>query len=489
MSKNYNKKLKQLIESRDINSIKELINAKDIDSIREFSEQSTMSEIVETLNQLENLQSILFFRFLKTEKASEVFSHLDEDMQENIIKNLTQKETSSIVNELYTDEIVDLIEELPTYLSDAIMKNVKKETRTKVHELLKYTENQVGSIMSVDIILLKKKYTNKIALQKIKEKREESEISQIFFVVDNENKLLGSVTLEDIVFATKDKLVSENIKPIESVNNFQDKEEAAQIFISELSPILPVVDDEDVVLGMLTHDDVIDIINDEATEDIYKGSGISSKEVVYYPKAKIISIVKSRVFWLLMLMIGATLSQIIIDSFYTITENFLLGAAINGATSSALLTGVILAIIPVISSSAGNAGSQASSTITRSIALNELKNIKSSKIILKELKVGTILGLILMLANFVRLMIYYLITGDLLNSGFEFYLVISAASSIALFIVIMLSKVSGAVVPILGVKFKKDPAVMASPVLTTLIDALSTLIFFGVTLLMLLLLI
>jgi magnesium transporter len=296
MSKNYNKKLKQLIESRDINSIKELINAKDIDSIREFSEQSTMSEIVETLNQLENLQSILFFRFLKTEKASEVFSHLDEDMQENIIKNLTQKETSSIVNELYTDEIVDLIEELPTYLSDAIMKNVKKETRTKVHELLKYTENQVGSIMSVDIILLKKKYTNKIALQKIKEKREESEISQIFFVVDNENKLLGSVTLEDIVFATKDKLVSENIKPIESVNNFQDKEEAAQIFISELSPILPVVDDEDVVLGMLTHDDVIDIINDEATEDIYKGSGISSKEVVYYPKAKIISIVKSRVF-------------------------------------------------------------------------------------------------------------------------------------------------------------------------------------------------
>ncbi len=474
---------------KNFDKIKELINTKDIDSIRAFSEQSTMSEIAEILNQLDDNQGILFFRFLKTEKASEVFSHLDEDMQENIIKNLTQKETSSIINELYTDEIVDLIEELPTYLSEAIMKNVKKETRTKVNELLKYTENQVGSIMSVDIILLNKKYTNKIALQKIKEKREESEISQIFFVVDNENKLLGSITLEDIVFATKDKIILENIKPIESVNNFQDKEEAAQIFISELSPILPVVNDNNIVLGMLTHDDVIDIINDEATEDIYKGSGISSKELTNYPKAKILSIVKSRVFWLLMLMIGATLSQMIIDSFYQITEQFLLKNAISVTITSTALMGGILAIIPVISSSAGNAGSQASSTITRSIALNELKNTKPSKVILKEFKVGVILGVILMISNFIRLMIYYLITGDLLGEDFEIYLVISAASSVALFIVIMLSKIAGSVVPILGVKLKKDPAVMASPVLTTLIDALSTLIFFGVTLLMLLLLI
>jgi magnesium transporter len=296
MSKDYNKKLKELIKSKDINSVKELIKSKNIDIIRNFSDVLTMSEIVEILNQLEDIQSVLFFRFLKTEKASEVFSHLDEDMQENIIKNLTQKETSSIINELYTDEIVDLIEELPKYLSEAILKNIKKETRSKVNELLKYSEDQVGSIMSVDIILLRKIYTNKIALQKIKEKREESEISSLFFVVDSDKKLLGSVTLEDIVFAPKDKLVYENIKPIESVNSFQEKEEAAQVFISELSPILPVVDDVGVVVGMLTHDDVIDIINDEVTEDIYKGSGISSKEVIPYPKANILAIVKSRVF-------------------------------------------------------------------------------------------------------------------------------------------------------------------------------------------------
>ena len=465
--------------------IEELIQSKDIDAIRLFSEQATMSEIVDTLENLSEIEGILFFRFLKTEKASEVFSYLDEEMQENIIKNLTQKETSSIINELYTDEIADLIEELPPYLSNAILLTVDKKTRTKVSEILKYSENQVGSIMSVDIILLRKKFTNRIALQKIKEKREESEISQIFFVVDGENKLLGSVTLEDIVFSPKDKLIIENVKPIESVFTFQDKEEASQVFISELSPILPVVDENSVVLGMLTHDDVIDIINEEATEDIYKGSGISSKEVVPYPKARIMAIVKSRVFWLLMLMIGATLSQIIIDSFSIITENFITDASIEALIS----TSVILAIVPVISSSAGNAGSQASSTITRSIALNELKNIKSSKIILKEFRVGLILGSILMIANFVRLIIYYLITGQLLDEGYDIYFVIAAASSLALFIVIVVSKIAGAVVPILGVKFKKDPAVMASPVLTTLIDALSTLIFFSVTLLMLLLLI
>ncbi len=465
--------------------IEELIRAKDIDAIRVFSDQATMSEIVDTLENLSEIEGILFFRFLKTEKASEVFSYLDEEMQENIIKNLTQKETSSIINELYTDEIADLIEELPSYLSDAILLTVDKKTINKVNEILKYSENQVGSIMSVDIILLNKKFTNRVALQKIKEKREKSEISQMFFVVDKEKKLLGTVTLEDIVFSLKDKLIFENIKPIESVFAFQDKEEASQIFISELSPILPVVDENYVVIGMLTHDDVIDIINEEATEDIYKGSGISSKEVIPYPKANILAIVKSRVFWLLMLMIGATLSQIIIDSFSVIAENFIKNASIQAFIS----TSVILAIVPVISSSAGNAGSQASSTITRSIALNELKNIKSSKIILKEFRVGLILGSILMVANFVRLIIYYLITGQLLDSRYDIYLIIAAASSFALFIVIILSKIAGAVVPILGVRFKKDPAVMASPVLTTLIDALSTLVFFGVTLTMLILLI
>lgn len=276
--------------------VKEFINLKNIDEIRKLSDESTMSEIVSVLEELSEIEGILFFRFLKTDKASELFSYLDEKMQENIIKNLTKKETSLIINELYTDEIADLIEELPSYLSKTILQNVDKETRSKVNELLKYTEHQVGSIMAVDIILLKKNYTNKIALQKIKEKREESEISQIFFVVDNENKLLGSTTLEDIVFSPKDKLIIDSIKQIESVFTFQDKEAASKIFIAELLPILPVVDKNNVVLGMLTHDEVIDVINEEVTEDIYKGSGISSRGLTPYPKTKILSLVKSRIF-------------------------------------------------------------------------------------------------------------------------------------------------------------------------------------------------
>ena len=275
--------------------VKELIQLKDIDEIRKLSDKSTMSEIVALLEDLTEIESVLFFRFLKTDKASELVSFLSEEMQENIIKNLTKKETSTILNELYTDQIVDLIEELPSYLSKTILQNVDKETRSKVNELLKYTEHQVGSIMAVDIILLKKNYTNKIALQKIKEKREESEISQIFFVVDNENKLLGSVTLEDIVFSSKEKLIIESIKKIEGVFTFQDKEEASKIFIAESLPILPVVDKNNVVLGMLTHDEVIDVINEEVTEDIYKGSGISSRELTPYPKTKILSLVKSRI--------------------------------------------------------------------------------------------------------------------------------------------------------------------------------------------------
>ncbi|MGL5519803.1 MAG: magnesium transporter [Metamycoplasmataceae bacterium] len=458
-----------------------LIKEKKILKIRELISSFTITEKIDFFNELYDNSipdAILFFRFLETDTSSEIFSYLDEDMQKEIISNLTKKEISEIINELYTDEVADIIDELPSDVSSIILSSVDVNTRKKINEILKYKENQIGSIMSVDIILLNEKETNKQALEKIKAKREQSEISQIFFVVDSKKKFLGYVHFEDIVFSNPRSLVKNNMIPASTLNTNQDKEEASIIFANEHLSVLPVVDSKGVVLGMLTYDDMIDILNIEATEDIYKNVGIMADEdeiSVPYVKRSILSIIKSRLFWLVILMISSTFSQIIIEHFTELATN---------QFANASLSTIIVSLIPVISGVAGNSGSQSATTVTRSIALGETAKVKNSKIILKESLVGFYIGSALMVTNFLRLLIYFSITGDILKEP-EQISMISFASSLALLIAVLLSKVAGSSIPLLASKFKKDPAVLSSPILTTSIDALSTLIFFSIAILFL----
>ena len=457
--------------------IKKLLVEKDLASIRKYVEQTPFNEIVLELEELNDLEVALFFRCLKTETSSELFSYLNEEQQQSIIQNLTKQEIADFINELYTDEIADVLEALPPDMAKTILLTVDKNTRFKVNQILQFDDEEVGSVMSVDIIALKSNMTNKEALELIKKKREESEIGQFYYVVDLKNKLQGCTTLEDIVFSPKEDLVSKKMTQVKSVKTKQLKAEAANIFSSEDYATLPVVDDNDILMGMLTSNDVIDIIKDEASEDIYKAAGINyeNQPTTSYLKTSVLSIVKSRIFWLIILMIGSTLSQLIIQVFNQKFEESLKNVAeLTGiAISSALI-----ALIPVTSATSGNAGSQSTSTLTRASALGELKDAKMNKIILKEFSVGAVLGSILSLVNFVRLVIYYLAYEALLIHHYKFILIISLISSISLLISITLSKTFGAAILAITIKTKKDPAVMSAPLITTIIDALSTLIFF-----------
>lgn len=460
--------------------IKKLITEKDLYSIREYVDNSTFDEIVDELSELNDLEVSLFFRFLKTEKASELFSHLTEEQQQTIIKNLTKKEIADFINELYTDEIADVLEALPPDMAKTILLTVDKTTRVKVNQILRFNDDQVGSVMSVDIIALKNNLTNKEALQIIKTKREESEISQFYYIVDTRNKFQGFTTLEDIVFAPKDSLITEKIRHVTAIKTTQLKDEAAKIFASEDYSTLPVIDENGILMGMLTSNDVIDIIQDEISEDIYKAAGISveSQHTTSYLKTTIFSIVKSRVFWLLILMIGSTLSQVIIQFFNQKFENELSNVP---QLAGVAISSILIALIPVTSATSGNAGSQSTSTLTRAVSLGELKDGKMKKVIFKETMVGLILGTLLALANFIRLVIYYMVYDGLLFKNTYFIILISIISSFSLLLSITISKLLGSTILALTLKTKKDPAVMSAPLITTIIDALSTLIFFGLS--------
>lgn len=457
--------------------IKKSIIEKDLYSIRKYVDNTSFEEVVEELDKLNELEVSLFFRFLKTEKASELFSHLNEEQQQSIIQNLTKKEIADFINELYTDEIADVLEALPPDMAKTILLTVDKTTRVKVNQILQFDDEEVGSVMSVDIILLRSNMSNKEALELIKQKREESEIGQFYYVVDSKNKLQGSTTLEDIVFAPKDDLISKKMKQVKSVKTKQLKAEAANIFSLEHYPTLPVVDENGVLMGMLTSDDVIDIIQDEASEDIYKAAGISyeNQQILPYLKTSIFSIVKSRIFWLIILMIGSTLSQVIIQIFNQELENKLKEIP---QLAGIAISSILIALIPVTSATSGNAGSQSTSTLTRATSLGELKDAKMSKVILKETLVGLVLGTILSIINYIRLIAYYMIYDGLLFKQTVFILIISLISSISLLISITLSKLLGATILTIAIKTKNDPVVMSAPLITTIIDALSTLIFF-----------
>ncbi len=309
--------------------------------------------------------------------------------------------------------------------------------------------------------------------------------------------MIGAATLEDIVFSDPNLNIGKIVFQVPFLVTTDKKEDAAEVFAKNDFSVLPVVNTAQRLIGMVTSDDIIDIVKQEATSDIYKLAGILPQEVEdSYLKTTIIQIVKSRVFWLIILMFGSTLSQFIIQKFTdAISEN----DSIKSIGLSSFIT-TIVSMIPVISGSAGNAGSQSATTIVRSISLKEINRSNFfSKVLLKEIGVGAIVGTVLMVLNFIRLVIYFTLSGEIKNSEIpensisnltirDYVLIISFASSFSLLTVIIFSKILGAIIPMIAKATKRDPAVMSAPILATVTDSISTLIFFGVTIIIFLLL-
>lgn len=441
-----NKKILDLIEEKNYTVLKDELNA------------MNEADIAEILEEVDDQNLIKIFRLLSKDIAASVFAELDIDKEQLIINSLTLKEAAIIVDNMYADDAADLMEELPANVVKRILMQTTAETRKDINTLLMYPEDSAGSIMTVEIADLKENDTVKSAISKIKKFSIESETIDYCYVLDNKRTLLGIVSLKQLLFASSNTLIKNIMdRDICYVNTLDDQEVVAYAFQKYDLTVMPVVDKEGRLVGIVTIDDIVDILEEEATEDIEKMAGIVSSDKPYM-KTSVFETWKKRIPWLMLLMISATFTGQIISNY----EN-------------ALATYVVLtSYIPMFMDTGGNAGGQVSVTIIRGLSLNEIKFKDVFSIIFKEFRVGILIGLTLALTNFIKLMLF-----DKVG------LIISLVICVTLIITIILAKLIGCILPILAKKLGFDPAVMASPFITTIVDACSLIIYFKIAVLFL----
>ena len=438
--------------------LKDLIKDKKLADAKKILVEMNEYDIATLIEDLPSDVLIKVFRLLPKDLATDVFVNFDEDVQHELISLLTKKEAKSLIDDMFTDDIVDLFEEMPAILVTSLLGNLDKETRNTINLLLRYPENSAGSLMATEYIHLKKGLTIKESIDRIRKQKDDFVSYDSCFVTDRERKLLGTVTIKDLLVNDMDTMIDDIMIECEhSINTMMDQEDVAKCFQDYNYSSLPVVDSENRLVGIITIDDIVDIMEEEATEDIEKMAAIVPTEKPYL-KLNIWDIYKSRMPWLLFLMISATFTGGIISSF-------------EGALAS---QAILTVFIPMIMGTGGNAGGQASVTIIRALSLDEVEFKDAFRVILKESVVGIICGLTLAICNFFKL---WLLDGTTV--------LVSFVVCLSLFLTVLLAKIIGALLPILADKLKLDPAVMANPIITTIVDAGSLLVYFKVATLLL----
>lgn len=431
-----------------------LIEQKDIVNLKLELLKLNEADIAEILDEIDdNEKRIRIFRLLPKTIAADVFADLDLDNQQNIITSLSMKEAGTILDNLFADDAVDLIEEMPANIVTKLLKNTTKETRADINFLLKYPVNSAGSIMNTAYIDLKENITVNQAIEKLRKEKEDTETLNICFVLDKERKLKGAIFLKDLLFNKPETLIKDIMETkVLYVNTYDDQEEVANSFSKYDVNTMPVVDSENRMVGIITIDDIVDIMEQEATEDIEKMAAISPTDKPYM-KTSVFETWKKRIPWLLLLMISATFTGKIIQTY-----------------EEALASYVILtSFIPMFMDTGGNAGGQASVTIIRGISLKEIEFKDIFKIIWKEFRVAILTGITLAAANFIKLLVI-----DKVNMS------IASVVCLTLIITIIFAKIVGCTLPLFAKKVGFDPAVMASPFITTIVDALSLITYFQI---------
>lgn len=436
-----------------LDNIKTLIKEEKYLQIKKEIIEFDEADIAEILEDLDNQDLIKVFRLLPKDIAAETFSFLDIDYQQIIINSLTDKEAANIIDNMYADDATDLIEEMPANVVKRILAKTTPETRKDINQLLHYPEDSAGSIMTVEFLAIKANMLISDAIEKIRKDGIDKETIDFCYVLDPQRKLLGTISLREIILSKPDTRIADIMEdnPLH-VFTFTDQEEVALMFQKYDITVMPVVDSEERLVGIITVDDVVDIMQEETTEDIEKMAAIVPTEKAYL-KLSLWDIYKSRMPWLLFLMISATFTGGIISSYESALANY------------ATLT----IFIPMIMGTGGNAGGQASVTLIRALSLKEVEFKDCAKVLFKECSVGIICGLTLAICNFFKLLLI-----DQISITFALIVCLS------LFVTILLAKTIGAILPILADKLHLDPAVMANPIITTIIDALSLLVYFQI---------
>ncbi len=438
-------------------TIKVLLEEKKFSTLRDILVTMRPYDIAAVFEELQDEKTPILFRILPKELAAETFVEMDDETQEFLIHGFSDSELKEIVDELFVDDAVDLIEEMPANVVKRILRQADKDMRKQINELLKYPEDSAGSIMTTEFISLRPDMTAEMAIKRIRRTGVDKETIYTCYVNDDNNTLIGITTVKDLLLADDDAPVKDLMEEnVISVHTLDDQEEVAQMFSNYNFLALPVVDKEGRIVGIVTIDDAIDVIQEEATEDIEKMAAVLPSDKPYM-KTSVWGIYKKRVPWLLVLMLSATFTSTIISSF-------------EGILASVI---ILSSFIPMITGSGGNAGSQASVSVIRALSLGEIEFKSMFVVLWKELRVSFFCGLTLAVANFVKLMIFDL-------RGAENSLLIALVVSLTILGTIMMSKLVGSSLPLIASKIGFDPAVMANPLISTVCDSLSLLIYFGV---------
>ena len=431
---------------------------------RRFTEMKAMlseinpADLVEYLDEIPKSDLLLVFRILPKELAAETFVEMDSDMQRHLISAFSDKELRDMLSELFVDETVDIIEEMPASVAKRIISQSDPQTRREINQILAYPDDSAGSMITTEYVDLKKSLTVADAFKHIKDTGPDKETIYTAYVTDSRRKLIGVVTAKDLLLSSPEQTIEEVMdENVLFAYTSDDKETVVQMFDKYDILALPIVDAEKRLIGIITVDDAIDVIQEEATEDIEKMAAIMPSDKTYL-KTGVFTTFASRIPWLLFLMLSATFTGWIITAF----------------ESALAFETALIAFIPMIMNTGGNSGSQSSVTVIRALSLGDIEFKDSIRVFFKEFRVSILCGLILAVANYIKIL---LLDNLLLGSGISN--TIAFVVSLTILATVMFAKIIGCLLPIGAKKIGLDPTVMASPFITTLVDTVSLLIYFA----------
>lgn len=447
-------------ERRDelLEKIEEMTRRKQYKALRDILVELEPADIADLFDDLPEEMLPLLFRLLPKEPAAELFVELEPDVQEMLIRGFSNTELKEVLDELYLDDAVDIVEEMPAGVVKRILKHADPDTRKSINEILKYPEDTAGSLMTTEFVDLKRDMTVEDALKRIRRTGTDKETINVCYVVDPARKLLGIASLRTILLSDEDDSIEDIMDPnVISVTTLEDKEDVAQTFSKYNFIALPVVDKENRLVGIITVDDAIDVMEEETTEDFEKMAAMLPSDKPYL-KTGVLETWKARIPWLLILMLSATFTGIILNHYETA-----LAACI-----------VLNSFIPMLTGTGGNSGTQASTAVIRALSLDEVEFSDLGHVIWKELRVALLCGACLGGANFVKMM---LVDRALLHNA-AVTPTVALVVCLTLVFVVFFAKLVGCSLPILAERIGLDPAVMASPFITTVVDAISLAIYF-----------
>jgi len=434
----------------DLRDLERLIADKDFKGVRAELSVLQDADIALFMEELQREHVVMVFRSLPKDRAAEIFSYLSSDMQQYIVEAITDQEVSSIINDLYLDDAADFLEEMPANVVKRVLRNASPEVRELINHFLKYPPHSAGSIMTAEFVDLRKTMRVSEAFQRIRRTAIDKETVYTCYVMDDNRRLEGVVTVRELFLADDDDIIGDIMeKNVIAVRTTEDQEEVAALLSHYNFISLPVVDEESRLVGIVTFDDVMEVIHQEATEDFQKMAAMAPSDKPYL-KTSVFTLAKNRIVWLMILMLSATIT----------------GSILGKYEAAFISLPVLITFIPMLTDTGGNVGSQSSTLIIRGMALNELDTKDVGRILRKELSVSALMGAVLSGANFLRII--------LLHPGSY---TMALAVSLALYATVMLAATIGSMLPLAARALKSDPAVMAAPVVTTLVDATCLIIY------------